>query len=218
MKQNSRGAKIFQIALFLLSIGMLVYFCISDNNLVTLLQSLPSLNFFWLFCAVACVGLTWAMDSLVIHALVSQAYDAKYRKKDAFKVTMVGQYFNSVTPYAVGGQPMQLLALTRQGVTSGIAISALVRKFLVYQTSITLYSLLVIVVKYQFFSSQIQAFMALAFIGFLCQAGIVAVSYTHLDVYKRQFHQIPEPGALLRRRADGERRLPGRRGAVFAGA
>ena len=173
MKQNSRGAKIFQIALFLLSIGMLVYFCISDNNLVTLLQSLPSLNFFWLFCAVACVGLTWAMDSLVIHALVSQAYDAKYRKKDAFKVTMVGQYFNSVTPYAVGGQPMQLLALTRQGVTSGIAISALVCKFLVYQTSITLYSLLVIVVKYQFFSSQIQAFMALAFIGFLCQAGIV---------------------------------------------
>lgn len=180
-ENRSRKSKIFQAALFALSLGMLVYFCVSDNNLITLFYSLPNLKFFWLIGAIGCVVLSWMMDSLVIKNLVSTAYSEGYTFKNAFQVTMVGQYFNSVTPYALAGQPMQLLAFTRQGVTSGIALSALVRKFLVYQTSITLFSLFVIVIKYDFFRSQIQGFMALAFIGFLSQAGIVVVLllFTH---------------------------------------
>lgn len=174
-ENKSRTSRVFQIALFALSIGMLVYFCVSDNNLVTLLHSIPNLNFFWLFCAFGCVALNWLMDGMMIKTLVGQSYEAEYGFAHAFRVTMVGQYFNSVTPYAVAGQPMQLLALTRQGVSTGIALSALVRKFLVYQTTITCYSLLVILVRYQFFRSKIQGFMALAFIGFLCQAFTVVV-------------------------------------------
>ncbi len=175
MKDKSKSSKIFQAVLFAFSVGLLVYFCISDNNLVVLMQSVPSMNIFWLSCALACVVLGWMLDGLNIKTLVAQAFHASYGYKQAFKVTMVGQYFNSVTPYAVAGQPMQLLALIRQGVASGIAISALVRKFLVYQTSITCYSLAVIIVKYSFFRSKIQGFMALAFIGFLYQAASVVI-------------------------------------------
>ena len=174
-ENKSKASKRFQWALFAVTLGLLAYFCISDNNLAILLNSMPKLNLFWLACACACVVLSWMMDSLVIRGLVSTSYDVDYGLKRAFRVTMVGQYFNSVTPYAVAGQPMQLLALTRQGVSSGIAISTLVRKYLVYQTSITVYSFLVILIKYQFFRGQIQGFMALAFIGFLSQAAIVVV-------------------------------------------
>ncbi len=174
-ENKSKASKRFQWALFAVTLALLAYFCISDNNLAILLHSLPTLNLFWLICAGACVVANWMMDSLVIHNLISTAYDMDYGMRNAFKITMVGQYFNSVTPYAVGGQPMQLLALTRQGVSSGVALSALVRKYLVYQTAITGYSLLVILIKYGFFRSQIQGFMALAFIGFLSQAAIVVV-------------------------------------------
>ena len=175
MKGKSISSKVFQIILFAFSVGLLVYFCISDNNLVVLLQSVPSMNIFWLSGALTCVFLGWVLDSLIIKTLVAQAFDTDYGFKHAFKVTMVGQYFNSVTPYAVAGQPMQFLTLVRQGVASGIAISTLVRKFLVYQTSITCYSLAVIIVKYSFFRSKIQGFMALAFIGFLYQAASVVI-------------------------------------------
>jgi uncharacterized protein (TIRG00374 family) len=176
MYQNkSKASKIFQATLFVLSLGMLVYFCVSDNNLLTLIHSLPTLNLFWLICAMGCVVLNWVMDGMVTKNLVSIAYGADYTFKNAFRVTMVEQFYNSVTPYAVAGQPMQLLALTRQGVTSGVALSALVRKFLVYQTTITLFSLFVIVIKYHFFLTQIQGFMALAFVGFLSQAALVII-------------------------------------------
>lgn len=174
-ENRSRASKIFQAVLFALTIGMLVYFCVSDNNLSTLLSYVPSLSPAWLCCAFGCVVLNWIMDGMVIKTLVGQAYEAKYAFRHAFKVTMIGQYFNSVTPYAIAGQPMQLLALTRQGVSAGIALSTLVRKFLVYQTTITGYSFFVILVRYQFFRSKIQGFMALAFIGFLYQAFTVVI-------------------------------------------
>ena len=170
---KTKTQKIFQALLFLVTLGLLVYFCVSQNNLAVLLQILPTANFFWIFCAVGSVILNWIMDSMVIHTLIFHAGNSRYRFGRAFRVTMVGQYFNSITPYAVGGQPMQFMALVRQGISSGAAISTLVKKFLVFQTSLTLYSFLVIVVKYQFFRSKIQGFMALAFVGFLYQSALV---------------------------------------------
>lgn len=173
MKSKFEGKSIFNIALLLLSVGMLVYFCISNNNLVTLINSLPSLNLFWLLIAVLAMAFNWFMDSQILLTIISAAYKGRYSFKSAFKVTMVGQYFNSITPYSLGGQPMQFIALTRQGLTSGIAISTLVTKFLVYQTTISLYSLLVIILRFQFFESRIFGFMPLAVIGFLSQAATV---------------------------------------------
>lgn len=159
--------------MFALTVGLLVYFCVSGNNLAVLIESLPGLNLLWLLCAAGCMALTWMMDAMVVRALVSRPDGSDYHFRSAFKVTMVGQYFNSVTPYAVGGQPAQFVAFLRQGISSGIAISTLVRKFLVYQTSITLFSLFVIVVRYSFFLSRFQGFMALAVIGFVYQAASV---------------------------------------------
>lgn len=175
MKNNSRKTKIFQAALFAVSIGLLVYFCVSDNNLMLLADSLPRLNTLWLVGACCCVVLNWVMDGRIIQCLVGHGQEESYTFRQAFKVTMVGQYFNSITPYAVAGQPMQLVSLIRQGAPSGAALSALVRKFLVYQTVITGFSLLVILVKFQFFQQKIQGFMALAVIGFVYQAAIVAI-------------------------------------------
>ncbi|MBW7573100.1 lysylphosphatidylglycerol synthase transmembrane domain-containing protein [Caproiciproducens faecalis] len=168
-------SKIFQMVLFALTLGLLSYFCISDNNLMTLLCSLPLLNPYWLMGAFGCVMLSWMMESFVTKNLVAASYKEEYSFRHAFKVTMVGQYFNLVSPFAAAGQPMQVLALTRQGVTSGIALSALVRKFLVYQISVTVYSMAVILMKYSFFRSKIQGFMALAVAGFLCQCAVVVL-------------------------------------------
>lgn len=175
MKKKTRASRIFQAALFAVSLGLLAYFCISDNNLALLCASLRSLNLFWLACAGGCVVLNWLLDALIIRELVCHAYASRYQFRHAFKTTMVGQYFNSVTPYQLGGQPMQLVSLIHQGVSSGIALSALIRKFLVYQTTITVFSLFVILIRYRFFLDKIQGFMALAVIGFFYQAGIVIV-------------------------------------------
>lgn len=165
--------KRFNIILLLITLGLMAYFCIDDNNLVTLINSIPSLNILWLLIAGLSMFAYWLIDAKVVHAITSSAYKDKYKFKSAFKVTMVGQYFNSITPLAIAGQPMQLLAMLRQGIGSGVAFSILVQKFLVYQISLTIYSLTVIVFKCGYFRSHFPKFMSLALIGFLIQSSIV---------------------------------------------
>lgn len=177
MKKKFDFKKFFNIGLLLLSVGMLVYFCVADNNLLTLLGSLPSLQPVWLAAAVLSIVACWFFDSTLIYTITKEVYPGAYNRKNAFKVTMVGQYFNAITPFAVAGQPMQLVTMSRQGVSTGIALSVLVRKFLIYQTTLTLYSLTVILFKFGFFDSRIPGFMPLALVGFVSQAAVVVLLF-----------------------------------------
>lgn len=129
----------------------------------------------WLVISVLSVVLSWFFDSTLIYTITKEVYPGSYTRKNAFKVTMVGQYFNAITPFAVAGQPMQLVTMSRQGISTGIALSVLVRKFLIYQTTLTIYSLTVIIFKFGFFDSQIPGFMPLALVGFVSQAAVVVL-------------------------------------------
>lgn len=165
--------KVFNIGLLCLSFGMIIYFCVKDNNLATLIQSFSSLNFYWLIPAVLLIVGVWLLEAMLYYWIVSSVYPKQYRFHRAFQVTMVGQYFTAITPFGLAGQPMQLVALSRQGVSSGVAVSVLVRKYLIYQTTLSLYSLAVILWKSGFFEREIHGFLPLALVGFLSQAASV---------------------------------------------
>lgn len=170
MVKNKTVKIILNITLFLISVGILIYFCISGNNLETLKSILPKLNYFWIITAVSIMFLSWFFDSKVIRLIITSNASKRFSRLSAFKITMVGQFFSAITPLGIGGQPMQIISLTKYGVSPGVATSILVRKFLVYQSSITIYSLLVIILKFSFFSSQIPLFIPLVTIGFISQS------------------------------------------------
>lgn len=174
-EKKSNLQKIFNIVLLVFSIGILMYFCIANNNLVTLINALPALNIFWLLSALLSMILFWIVDSTILFEIASSVCDKGYKRKNALKVTMVGQYFNAISPFAILGQPMQIVTMLRQGISTGLAFSILIQKFLIYQTTLTAYSLLVIILKYSFFREQFAAFMSLALIGFLTQSFIVVL-------------------------------------------
>ena len=172
-KKKLNFKNVFNTSLIIFSVGIITFSCLYENNLMKLISALPSLNPFWLTLAISSIFISWTIDAHIIKIITRSVYSSDYSLKNAFKVTMIGQYFSAITPFGVAGQPMQLLALTRQGVSSGVAISVLVRKFLIYQTTLTFYSLIVIIFQYNFFSQAISGFMSLAIIGFLSQASVV---------------------------------------------
>ena len=106
MKKNHAldWKKVFNISLLCLSFGMIIYFCVKDNNLAILIQSFSSLNFFWLIPAVLLIAGVWALEALLYHLIVNSVYPGQYSWKEAFRVTMVGQYFSAVTPFGQAGK------------------------------------------------------------------------------------------------------------------
>lgn len=165
--------KALYVILLIISFSIIAYFCIEDNNLSTLVNSMSVLNIIWLSVACVFMFLVWIIDAAIVKVLTVSVYNQKYTFRDAFKITMIGQFFNSVTPFCIASQPMQILAMSGQGLNAGRSISVVVRKFIIYQTTLVLYLIIAILFSFSFFSEKIPEFMTLAILGCFSQSVVV---------------------------------------------
>lgn len=174
MKKKISGKTIFNIIVFALCAGLLGYFFLADDGLLVFLSNSPQLDIGWLCMAVVCHLINMCIDAFLIYRFTSNI--SKYSLRNAIKSSMVGQFFSAVTPGASGGQPMQIYVMSKQGVDGGAATSALIQKFLVYQTVLTGYSAFTILVRFDYFNNTLNKVMwSLAMFGFLTQALVIFV-------------------------------------------
>lgn len=145
-----------------------------------LLAALAAANLWWLGCCGLCMLVYWVLEARVLH-LVAHRLSPMQRFRNTFSTSMIGQLFNCITPFASGGQPIQAYHMVRTGMPLGLASSALLSKFIIYQTVLTLYSLVVLVFRFAFFSSTISGFGVLVFVGFalntLVVLGLICVGF-----------------------------------------
>lgn len=135
----------------------------------------------WLLvCAALCMLLYWVLEALAFHSMC-RGIKSKISFRHCFQVSMVGQLFNCITPFASGGQPVQAYRLTKCGMPLGQAGCALLARFIVYQLVLTVYTLAVIVFKLKFFLTEIPGFSLLVLIGFgansIVMAAILGVGF-----------------------------------------
>lgn len=167
------NVKSLYLILLLISFSILVYFCVDDNNLLTLIDNISALNLAWLLVAGGAMLLYWLIDAIIVKILTNSVYEQKYTLKDAFKVTMVGQFFNAVTPFCLASQPMQILTMSQQKIDTGHSLSIVVRKFIIYQTTLVFYLVATMFFSYSFFADKIPEFMNLAMLGCVSQSLVV---------------------------------------------
>lgn len=165
--------KSLYLILLLISFSILIYFCVDDNNLFTLIDNISLLNMPWLIVACVFMLLSWFIDAFIIKILTNSVCEQKYILKDAFKVTMVGQFFNAVTPFCLASQPMQILTMSQQKIDAGHSLSIVVRKFIIYQTTLVFYLVTTMIFSYSFFADKIPEFMNLAILGCVSQTAVV---------------------------------------------
>ena len=81
----------------------------------------------------------WLCEAATVHVILKPLC-AKARFRDTWYDTIIGQYFNCITPCASGGQPMQAYYFVQFGIPLGNALTALLSRFIVYQFVLTIYS------------------------------------------------------------------------------
>lgn len=167
------SVKNLYLILLLISFSILIFFCVDDNNLITLINNISELNLVWLFSAFGLMIVSWLIDAIIVKILTNSVYTQKYTFKDAFKVTMVGQFFNAVTPFCIASQPMQILTMSHQKIDAGHSLSIIIRKFIIYQTTLVFYLVSTIFFSYSFFSDKIPEFMNLVILGCVSQSLVV---------------------------------------------
>ena len=95
-----------------------------NNDLETMLKGMQQISVGWLlFCVVISI-LFVSLESLVL-ALLLKREEEKLPFMKCVKYALIGYFYSGITPSASGGQPMQLLAMTKDGFLSSRSTATL---------------------------------------------------------------------------------------------
>lgn len=148
-----------------------------DPHLKDMGRAFYQLKLLWVAGAAACMLLFWVMDALILRYSLAAIYTSKSFKK-CIEVALIGQYYNSVTPFASGGQPAQIYYMSRFGVPAGYTTSALIIKYLIYQIVLSLFCVVAFAFKAVFILSCSLVVFWISLIGFIINAGAVVLIYS----------------------------------------
>lgn len=137
----------------------------------------------WIAIGLGCVISYWLFETMIQHLLVHKVYN-RCSMWNAFKVVMTGHFFNALTPFATGGQPMQALLMTRQGIPLGTSVSILMTKFIIYQVILIIYSTFVLIAELKFFIVNINGLVYLSLIGFL--VNLIVVAFLFIATFNKE--------------------------------
>ena len=146
---------IFNVVICILSGIIVAAFVLFSTDMEVLKRNISSLDPVWIGAALGLVALQWFFEGATLHVLTRPFFRIRFR--DSFSLSMTGLYFNAITPFATGGQPFQAYTMRRMGMDLGDAMSVLLSKFLVYQTSVVGVSTVFIVSQWDFFRNEISA-------------------------------------------------------------
>ncbi len=95
----------------------------------------------WLVGGVACYILYIFAQTIMFRALIKSS-TGKSNWKLAYNVGVTGKYYDNVTPFAVGGQPMQIFELAKSGISPGTATSLPLIKMIINSIVSTILALI----------------------------------------------------------------------------
>ena len=164
--------KILNVAAIIISVAIFLYFFLYKNGLHQLISVLKVINVSWIIGAIALMFVYWTLEVFIIHELTRLLF-LEQKFSNSIKAAMVGQLYASITPLQTGAQPAIYYVLENEGIDPASASSILVMKFIIHQTTMTIYSFIIIILKFNYFTSKIPGIFYLCLIGFIFNLGII---------------------------------------------
>lgn len=165
--------KIFNIIVMIISVSIFISFFIFSNGYNLLVKHLKTLNIYWLCIAFFCMVIFWMLETTILFIISRTIYSTDHLFVKSLKFSMIGQFFGSVTPFNSGSQPSQLYAMIENGIPAGPSGSILMVKFIIHEIILTLYSVLALILKFNYFNSKIPHFIYFCIFGFILNFSII---------------------------------------------
>jgi uncharacterized protein (TIRG00374 family) len=131
-KKRTSILRFVYIGATILVIALIGFFTV---DVAEMEAAFSKLNLRWMFACAGCLVLYWLTDAILLNDIVSYMY-----KRESFwhslKVGIIGLYYGALTPFATGGQPMQVVYMRRSKMPVGTATCIVGVKFVVYELSL----------------------------------------------------------------------------------
>ena len=169
---NKKSKKLNLIICGIAFVVMIEYLFFVDDP-VDIWNAVCSAKPQFMLLSVGCMVIYWLLESVNLH-LVAKEVHPEQKFKDSVSVSMIGQYFNCITPFSSGGQPIQAYYLVKFGVPLGSALTVLLSKFIVYQAVLTVFSVVILFFRLSYVVDTSPMMMPLVIIGFIVNSAVIA--------------------------------------------
>ena len=155
-----------QYGFLLLLICMTVYLVSTTLDITLIPMIMKLVNKKFIFIGFLIMVLYIILECTIINILIKTIQKTKVRFL-AVKIAMMGFYYNLVTPFASGRQPMQIYALNKYDINLSKSIAIVTNKTVLFQTVVTIYSAVIIFLNIEVLKNELPSMLVLMSIGMI---------------------------------------------------
>lgn len=154
-------------SLLILIITIVLMWIILKNNFKTSINLIFSSNLLWIALAILVFIIQFLIEAYIIYLLIKE-YNKDYTYHKTIKLNFITKFFNGITPFSSGGQPFQIIELTKDGLSVSNAAIVIVEDFIFLQISVIIMGIISFIISIMFnlfdFSSFLWNMTTLGFI------------------------------------------------------
>lgn len=162
------------ILVLLFAILLVLYFTLK-NDYKNIIMSIVSVNKLYFTFGITLFLFALFLKSISLKIFLSE-YKKDYKLSNSFKLTLIGQLLNGITPFSSGGQPFQIYMLKKENIRISDSTNAMLKDFFAYQVALILIGLVAFVLNWCFnIVSQNGTITFLIYLGFIINVIVLLV-------------------------------------------
>ena len=185
MKNKSKI--IINLIIIFVVLSLVLYFSLKDNY-QEIVDNIKNMNIIWLIISIIILIIS-RIFSAVSSYQMTKANDYHISLPRAIQINLIIPFFHGVTPFAGGGQPMEIYYLHNEKIPLGKSTNIVLQNFIVYQTALIIISLIAVIynVIFDLFPAN-SLIKQLVIIGFIIN--FLVWLFTLLVSLSKKFNQV----------------------------
>ena len=107
------------------------------------------MNYIWIFVAILAL-IIYRLCASLGHYYIIKANNGKVSYLKCFQINLMILFFHGITPFAGGGQPMEIYFLHKEGISVTKATNITLQNFIVYQIALIITGLIALIYNHIF--------------------------------------------------------------------
>jgi len=125
--------------LIILLITLLVLVIVLKEDFTNTVEAFKTMDYKYLLIAVFVFFVSIILKAIVSYKVVNEK--DKYSLSEAIKHNIIVQFFNGITPFSTGGQPMEVYMLKEHGIRVSRGTNFIIQNFIFYQVALVIFGI-----------------------------------------------------------------------------
>ena len=161
----------------LIFITIIVMYFVLKDDFKNIIDLLIKVDLKYIFIAFVFFFLSIFFRAYVSFLTVNES--EKYSLKEAIKHNVIIQFFNGITPFSTGGQPMEIYMLTKHGISANKGTMIVLENFIFYQVALVIFGLFAVTYNYLFhIFPMVVLLKKLVLIGFIINTLVAMIIFS----------------------------------------